>query len=44
MHETVLIGVVTDVVVAVFLMLHLVRGVEQQLGSRDTSVLKALRW
>ncbi len=44
MHETVLVGVVTDVVVAVFLMLHLVGGVERQLGSRDTSVLKALRW
>jgi hydrogenase-4 component E len=44
MHETVLIGIVTDVVVAVFLLLHLVHGVEQQLGSRDTSQLRALRW
>jgi len=44
MRETVLIGVVTDVVVAVVLLLHLVHGIEQRLGSRDTSQLKALRW
>ena len=44
MHDTVLIGVVTDVVVAVYLLLHLVRGVARQLGSRDTSVLRELRW
>jgi len=44
MRETVLIGVVTDVVLAVFLLLHLVRGIEQQLGSRDTARLSALRW
>ncbi len=44
MRETVLIGIVTDVVVAVFLLLHLVRGVEQQLGTRDTARLSALRW
>jgi hydrogenase-4 component E len=44
MHETVLVGVVTDVVVAVYLMLHLVHAIAQQLGSRDTSVLRALRW
>ena len=44
MHETVLIGVVTDVVVAVYLLLHLVRGVASELGSRDTSVLRELRW
>jgi hydrogenase-4 component E len=44
MRETVLIGVVTDVVVAVFLLLYLVRGIEQQFGSRDTARLSALRW
>jgi hydrogenase-4 component E len=44
MHETVLIGIVTDVVVAVFLMLHLVHGMEEQFGSRDTSLLRSLRW
>lgn len=44
MRETVLIGIVTDVVLAVFLLLHLVHGIEQQLGSRDTSRLRALRW
>ena len=44
MHETVLIGVVTDVVVAVYLLLRLVRGIACELGSRDTSVLRELRW
>jgi hydrogenase-4 component E len=44
MRETVLIGIVTDVVLAVFLLLHLVHGIEQQLGSRDTSRLRELRW
>jgi hydrogenase-4 component E len=43
MRETVLIGIVTDVVLAVFLLLHLVHGIEQQLGSRDTARLNALR-
>jgi hydrogenase-4 component E len=44
MRETVLIGIVTDVVLAVFLLLHLVRGIEEQLGTRDTARLSALRW
>jgi hydrogenase-4 component E len=44
MRETVLIGIVTDVVLAVFLLLHLIHGIEQQFGSRDTARLKALRW
>jgi hydrogenase-4 component E len=44
MQETVLIGIVTDVVVAVYLLLHLVRGIEQKFGSRDTAALRALRW
>jgi hydrogenase-4 component E len=44
MRETVLIGIVTDVVVAIFLMLHLVGGIEARLGSRDTARLRALRW
>jgi hydrogenase-4 component E len=44
MRETVLIGIVTDVVVAVFLLLHLVRGIEERLGTRDTAELRALRW
>ncbi len=44
MRETVLIGVVTDVVVAVFLLLHLVHGIEARLGTRDTTRLRALRW
>ena len=44
MRETVLIGIVTDVVLAVFLLLHLVRGMEDQLGTRDTARLRELRW
>ncbi len=44
MRETVLIGVVTDVVVAVVLLLHLVHGIEARLGTRDTTRLRALRW
>jgi hydrogenase-4 component E len=44
MRETVLIGIVTDVVLAVFLLLHLIHGIEEQLGSRDTTRLRALRW
>ena len=44
MRETVLIGIVTDVVVAVFLLLHLMRGIEQRLGTRDTGKLRSLRW
>lgn len=44
MHETVLIGIVTDVVVAIVLLLHLVRGLEAEFGSRDTGQLKVLRW
>jgi hydrogenase-4 component E len=43
LRETVLIGVTTDVVVAVFLLLTLVRGIERRLGSRDTSRLVTLR-
>jgi hydrogenase-4 component E len=44
MRETVLIGVVTDVVLAVFLLLHLVAGLEARLGTRDTARLRELRW
>jgi hydrogenase-4 component E len=44
MRETVLIGIVTDVVVAVFLLLHLVEGIEHRFGTRDTARLRALRW
>ncbi len=43
LRETVLVGVITDVVVAVYLLLYLVRGMERTLGSRDTGRLAALR-
>ncbi len=43
LRETVLIGVSTDVVLAVFLLLMLARGLERHLGGRDTSRLVTLR-
>jgi hydrogenase-4 component E len=44
MRETVLIGVVTDVVLAVYLLLHLIGGMERRMHTRDTARLRALRW
>jgi hydrogenase-4 component E len=43
MRETVLAGVATDVVVAVVLLLYLIRGIEERIGSRDTGRLTLLR-
>jgi hydrogenase-4 component E len=43
MRETVLFGIVTDVVLAVFLLLYLIRGIEERIGSRDTSRLTLLK-
>jgi hydrogenase-4 component E len=43
MHETVLIGVVTDVVLAVFLLLYVIGGIVERIGSRDTSQLSLLK-
>ena len=43
LRETVLIGVATDVVVAVYLLLALARAIERHLGDRDTSRLVTLR-
>lgn len=43
LRETVLIGVITDVVLAVYLLLLLVRGIATQVGTRDTSRLASLR-
>jgi len=43
MHETVLIGVVTDVVLAVFLLLYVIRGIVERIGSRDTGQLSLLK-
>jgi hydrogenase-4 component E len=42
LRETVLIGVSTDVVVAVYLLLVLVRRIEARLGTRDTGRLVSL--
>ena len=44
MRETVLIGIVTDVVLAVLLLLYVIHGIEAQFGSRDTAKLRSLRW
>jgi hydrogenase-4 component E len=43
MRETILVGVATDVVAAVFLLLYLIQGIEERIGSRDTSRLTLLR-
>ncbi len=43
MHETVLVGIVTDVVLAVFLLLVIIRGAAERLGTRDTARLSELR-
>lgn len=43
MHETVLVGIVTDVVLAVFLLLYIIGGVVERLGTRDTTRLSELR-
>ena len=42
--ETALVGIVTDVVIAVFLLLYVIRGVYKEFGSTDTYQLKNLRW
>jgi hydrogenase-4 component E len=42
--ETVLIGMVTDVVIAVYLLLYVIHGVYEKFGSTDTFQLKTLRW
>ena len=42
--ETVLIGIVTDVVIAVYLLLYVIHGVYIKFGSTDTFQLKTLRW
>jgi hydrogenase-4 component E len=43
MHETVLVGIVTDVVLAVFLLLVIIRSAAERLGTRDTTRLAELR-
>ncbi|MHB1313317.1 MAG: NADH-quinone oxidoreductase subunit K [Gemmatimonadaceae bacterium] len=43
MHETVLIGIVTDVVVAVVLLLYFIRAIAERLGTRDSSQLALLK-
>jgi hydrogenase-4 component E len=42
--ETALIGIVTDVVIAVFLLLYVILGIHKTFGSTDTYQLKNLRW
>ena len=44
LKETALIGIVTDVVIAVWLLLHVILGVFEKFGSTDTFQLKELRW
>ncbi len=42
--ETVIIGIATDVVIAVYLLLYVIHGVYKEFGSTDTYQLKNLRW
>jgi hydrogenase-4 component E len=44
LEETGVIGIVTDVVIAVYLLLYVIQGVYQKFGSTDTFNLKVLRW
>lgn len=44
LRETALIGIVTDVVIAVYLLLYVISGVYEKFGSTDTFQLKGLRW
>jgi len=44
LRETALIGIVTDVVVAAYLLLYIIFGVFEKFGSTDTFQLKGLRW
>lgn len=43
-RETVLIGIVTDVVIAVWLLVYLINGIRRQFGSTDSFRLSELRW
>jgi len=42
--ETALVGVVSDVVIAVYLLLFIIHGIYEKFGSTDTYQLKNLRW
>jgi hydrogenase-4 component E len=44
LKETVLIGIVTDVVFAVYVILYIIRGIHKEFGTTDTYQLKNLRW
>ncbi|MCS7186582.1 MAG: NADH-quinone oxidoreductase subunit K [Armatimonadetes bacterium] len=43
-RETVLIGIVTDVVIAVWLILYIINEIRRQFGSTDSFRLSELRW
>ncbi len=43
-RETVLIGIVTDVVIAVWLLVYLINEIRRQFGSTDSFRLSELRW
>lgn len=43
-RETVLIGIVTDVVIAVWLLVYLIDEIRRQFGSTDSFKLSELRW
>ena len=44
LKETALIGIVTEVVVTVYLLLYVIRAVQQRFGTTDTYALSELQW
>lgn len=44
MRETALIGIATEVVVTVYLLLYVISGIREKLGTRDTFELAELHW
>ena len=44
LRETALVGVVTDVVIAAYMLLYIIQGIFEKFGSTDTFQLKNLKW
>jgi hypothetical protein len=44
MRETALIGIATEVVVTVYLLLYVISGIREKIGTTDTFKLAELHW
>jgi hydrogenase-4 component E len=44
LKETALIGIATEVVVTVYLLLYIIAGIREKLGTTDTFALSELHW